>query len=71
MKKEEAIQDAIWQERERILMAIDELEEQSRATRTPIYQDTMFSKIKELILIDNQPIALYNYRKLREAFHGC
>jgi hypothetical protein len=36
-------------ERERILEGIQKLEDQSHATRTPLYQDTMFTKIREII----------------------
>jgi hypothetical protein len=36
-------------ERERILRGIQKLEDQSHATRTPLYQDTMFSKIRKII----------------------
>ncbi len=43
------IQDARFQERERILTAIDELEQQSHATKTPIYQDTLFKKVREIV----------------------
>jgi hypothetical protein len=36
-------------ERERILQGIQKLEDQSHATRTPLYQDTMFTKIRSII----------------------
>ncbi len=36
-------------ERERILMGIQKLEDQSHATRTPLYQETMFSKIRQIV----------------------
>ena len=36
-------------ERERILQGIQKLEDQSHATRTPLYQDTMFIKIRKII----------------------
>ena len=36
-------------ERERILKAIQKLEDQSEATRTPLYQDTLFTKIREIV----------------------
>ena len=36
-------------ERDRILQGIQKLEDQSHATRTPLYQDTMFDKIREII----------------------
>jgi hypothetical protein len=36
-------------ERERILQGIQKLEDQSHATRTPLYQDTMFTKIRTII----------------------
>ena len=36
-------------ERDRILEGIQKLEDQSHATRTPLYQDTMFIKIRKII----------------------
>ena len=36
-------------ERERILDGIQKLEDQSHATRTPLYQDTMFAKIRTIV----------------------
>jgi hypothetical protein len=36
-------------ERDRILHGIQKLEDQSHATRTPLYQETMFAKIREII----------------------
>jgi hypothetical protein len=36
-------------ERERILRGIQKLENQSNTTRTPLYQETMFAKIREII----------------------
>ena len=36
-------------ERERVLQGIQKLEDQSHATRTPLYQDTMFTKIRSII----------------------
>jgi hypothetical protein len=36
-------------ERERILQGIQRLEEQSESTRTPLYQETLFAKIREII----------------------
>jgi hypothetical protein len=36
-------------ERERILQGIQKLEDQSHATRTPLYQDTMFDKIRKIV----------------------
>jgi hypothetical protein len=35
-------------ERERILQGMQKLEDQSHATRTPLYQDTMFSEIRKI-----------------------
>jgi hypothetical protein len=37
------------EERDRILEAIQKLEDQSHATRTPLYQETMFNKIREIL----------------------
>jgi hypothetical protein len=36
-------------ERERVLQGIQKLEDQSHATRTPLYQDTVFTKIRTII----------------------
>ena len=36
-------------ERERILQGIQKLEDQSHATRTPLYQETLFTKIREIV----------------------
>jgi hypothetical protein len=36
-------------ERERILRDIQKLEDQSNATRTPLYQETMFAKIRKIV----------------------
>jgi hypothetical protein len=36
-------------ERERILQGIQKLEEQSESTRTPLYQETLFAKIREIV----------------------
>jgi len=36
-------------ERRRILNEINRLEMQAHATRTPIYQDTLFAKIREIL----------------------
>ena len=39
-----------------ILKAIESIEQQSHRTRTPIYQDTLFEKVKEIVL--SEPSAL-------------
>lgn len=36
-------------ERDRILRDIQKLEDQSHATRTPLYQDTMFTEIRKIV----------------------
>jgi hypothetical protein len=36
-------------ERDRILQGIQKLEDQSHATKTPLYQDTLFTKIREIV----------------------
>jgi len=36
-------------ERERILQGIQKLEDQSHATRTPLYQETLFTKIRKIV----------------------
>ena len=48
-QREEFHRVATQAERERILQGIQKLEDQSHATRTPIYQETMFAKIREII----------------------
>jgi len=42
-------QSGVLSERERILHDMKKLEDQSHATRTPLYQDTMFAKIREIV----------------------
>ena len=42
-------QSGVLAERDRILQGMQKLEDQSHATRTPLYQDTMFSKIRKII----------------------
>lgn len=32
-----------------LLKAVEEIEAQSHKTRTPIYQDTLFKKVKEIV----------------------
>lgn len=44
-----AVAEAIQKERERILKAVDEMEEVSHATRTPLYQETLLEKIREVV----------------------
>jgi hypothetical protein len=36
-------------ERDKILHGIQKLEDQSNATRTPLYQETMFAKIRKIV----------------------
>jgi hypothetical protein len=43
------IQKGIQDERERILEEIAKLEEQSHRTKTPIYQETMFAKLRHIL----------------------
>ena len=40
----------IQETRMEILKAVDELEAQSHKTRTPLYQETVFTKIREMIV---------------------
>ena len=42
-------QAGVMAERERILHGMQRLEDQSHATKTPLYQETMFTKIREII----------------------
>jgi hypothetical protein len=39
----------IKQERHRILQSLQKLEDQSNSTRTPLYQDTLLKKIREIV----------------------
>lgn len=43
------VQAGTLDERERILRGIQRLEDQSHATRTPLYQETLFNKVREII----------------------
>ena len=49
MNKKILITEAVWQERERILLLLDELERQSHETRTPLFQETMFEKVRQIV----------------------
>lgn len=40
--------DGVLDERDRILQGIQKLEDQSHATRTPLYQETLFNKIRKI-----------------------
>jgi hypothetical protein len=42
-------QAGVMYERDRVLEGIQKLEDQSHATRTPLYQETMLTKIREII----------------------
>jgi hypothetical protein len=42
-------QAGVMSERERILHGMQKLEDQSNATRTPLYQETLFNKIREIV----------------------
>ena len=42
-------------ERQRILQEVDEIEKQSHATRTPIFQDTLFQLVREAIVRQHPP----------------
>jgi hypothetical protein len=42
-------QSGVLAERDRILHGMQKLEDQSHATRTPLYQETMFSKIRKIV----------------------
>jgi hypothetical protein len=46
---EKLVNYIIQNERDRILQGIQELEDQSHATRTPLYQETIFTKIREIV----------------------
>jgi hypothetical protein len=46
---EELVGYIIQNERDRILRGIKQIEEQSHATRTPIYQETLIDKIRSVV----------------------
>jgi hypothetical protein len=46
---EQLVNYIIQNERDRILQGIQKLEDQSHATRTPLYQETMFAKIRQIV----------------------
>jgi hypothetical protein len=46
---EKLVNYIIQNERDRILQGIQELEDQSHATRTPLYQETIFAKIRDIV----------------------
>lgn len=56
---ENPVDDAIQNERARIIEAINRIEETSHATRTPIYQDTFFEQVKAIVYDIHPP---YQFR---------
>ena len=48
------VEKAVQKERERILNEINKLEEISHATRTPLYQDTIFEKLRQVLGVKSQ-----------------
>jgi hypothetical protein len=46
---EKLVNYIIQNEKDRILQGIQELEDQSHATRTPLYQELLFAKIRDII----------------------
>jgi hypothetical protein len=46
---EQLVNYIIQNERDRILQGIQELEDQSHATRTPLYQETLLAKVREVV----------------------
>jgi len=48
------VEKARLDERLRVLNEINKLEEQSRRTRTPIYQETIFSHLKETLEVGSE-----------------
>ena len=53
------IDDAIQNERARIIGAINRMEEASHSTRTPIYQDTFFEQVRAIVYDVHPP---YQFR---------
>ncbi len=48
------VEQAIQREREHILNEIDKLEKLSHSTRTPLFQDTIFEKLRQALGIKGQ-----------------
>jgi len=46
---EKLVNYIIQNERDRILQGIQELEDQSHSTRTPLYQETTLTRIREIV----------------------
>jgi hypothetical protein len=51
---EKLVNYIIQNERDRILQGIQELEDQSHATRTPLYQEALFTKIRDIVNADSR-----------------
>ena len=43
------VEQAVQKERERILNEIDKLEQLSHTTRTPLFQDTIFERLRQVL----------------------
>jgi hypothetical protein len=59
-----AYQQGVEAERQRITNEVLQLEERSHKTRTPIYQDTFFDKMKQVLYIDYLP------KRFKDASNG-
>jgi hypothetical protein len=51
---EKLVKYIIQNERDRILQGIQEIEDQSHATRTPLYQETLLEKIRGIVDADSR-----------------
>lgn len=60
------VEQAVQRERERILNEINMLEQISHSTRTPLYQDTIFEKLRQVLGVKSQ----HPPRQFRDSSNG-
>lgn len=60
------VEQAVQQERERILDEINKLEHLSEKTRTPLFQDTIFEKLRQVLDLTAQ----HPPRQFRDGSNG-
>ena len=60
------VEQAVQRERERILDEIDKLEQLSEKTRTPLFQDTIFEKLRQVLGVKSQ----HPPRQFRDSTNG-
>lgn len=62
--KTKTYHDGIMDERKRILESVKAIEDQSHATRTPLFQDTLFDLVKDVVMQIHPP------RRFRDISNG-